>query len=173
MATRDFADIEVRFAPPADDGTVEGIAVRFDVLDSYGTKFASSAFAGWEGRSVPMLWTHGPADVIGSWVIQSISPTEMKVRGKLNLEVQRAREVRAMLAAGDVRGLSIGFTTIKAETRSGARYVTKAVLHEISVVGFPSVPGSRVTTIRSDDRSGAAVRLAQAARAAVRAIAKR
>ncbi len=163
--------LEVRFAAPGEDGTIEGVAVRFDVVDSYGTTFAATAFAGIEGRTVPMLWSHSLADVIGSWSGFTIGPKELRVRGRMNLDVQRAREVRSMLLAGDVRGLSIGFNTIKAETRAGGiRHVTKAALHEISLTALPAIPGTRVTAIRHDDRAGAAARLAEAARSAVRAI---
>jgi HK97 family phage prohead protease len=169
MARREQHDVEVRFAPPSDDGTLEGVAVRFGVVDAYGTTFAASAFAGMEGRTVPMLWSHSPADVMGSWTVTKISPTEMSVRGRLNLDVQRAREARAMIQAGDVSGLSIGFSTLKDERRGTVRNILRATLHEISITAFAAVPGSKVTSIRSD-RDGAAVRLAEAARSAVRAI---
>lgn len=175
MSRREHAAaIEVRFAAPGEDGTVEGIAVRFDTVDSYGTTFAASAFAGLEGRTVPMLWSHDPAEVVGSWTGFTIGPKELRVRGKLNLDVGRAREVRAMLLAGDVRGLSVGFNTLKSENRAGGiRHVVKAQLHEISFTALPAIPGTRVTAIRStDDRAGAAARLAEAARSAVRAIRK-
>lgn len=79
----------------------------------------------------------------------SVEADGLKVRGKLNLEVQRAREVRAMLIAGDVSGLSIGFRRLKDESRAGGiRHITAARLVEISFVAVPSVPGSHVTSIR-------------------------
>ncbi|OYX10072.1 MAG: hypothetical protein B7Z15_13855, partial [Rhizobiales bacterium 32-66-8] len=116
IAGRDLLDCtEVRFAPPADDGTIEGIAVRFDVLDSYRTTFDRRAFA-WDGKSLPLLWSHDPSEVVGSVRSVSVEADGLKVRGKLNLEVQRAREVRAMLIAGDVSGLSIGFRRLKDES---------------------------------------------------------
>ena len=51
-------DIEARFAPPTDTGEIEGVAVRFNVVDSYRTEFAPDAFRGLEARSIPMLWSH-------------------------------------------------------------------------------------------------------------------
>lgn len=167
--SRETSDIEVRFAAPGEDGAIEGVAIRFGVVDSYGSQFAPSAFAGLEGRTVPMLWSHSTADVIGSWTVTRITPTEMNVRGRLNLDVQRAREARAMIQAGDVRGLSVGFSTLKDERRGAVRTILRATLHEVSITAFAAVPGSAVTSIRSD-RAGAAVRLAEAALSAARAI---
>jgi HK97 family phage prohead protease len=142
-------DCEVRFAPPADDGTIEGVAVRFDVEDSYRTTFDRRAFA-WDGKSLPLLWSHDPSEVVGSVRSVSVEADGLKVRGKLNLDVQRAREVRAMLIAGDVSGLSIGFRRLKDEGRAGGiHHITKAQLVEVSFVAVPSVPGSRVTSVRA------------------------
>lgn len=167
--SRETSDIEVRFAAPGDDGTLEGVAVRFGVVDSYGSQFAATAFVGMEGRTVPMLWSHSTSDVIGSWTVQAITPAGMTVRGRLNLDVQRAREARSMIQAGDVRGLSVGFSTVKDERRGAVRTILRATLYEISITAFAAVPGSAVTSVRSD-RADAAVRLAEAALSAARAI---
>lgn len=148
-ANADLLDCEVRFAAPGDDGAIEGFAVKFNTVDSYRTSFDRRAFQ-WEGRSLPLLWSHDRAQVVGS--VTSITPEAdgLKVRGKLNMEVQRAREVRAMLVAGDISGMSIGFRRLKDEARTGGvRHITQAQLLEISFVAVPSVPGSRVTSVRA------------------------
>lgn len=164
------AALEVRFAGQLEDGALEGVAVRYGVIDSYGSTFTPTAFKGLAGRSVPMLWAHDTREVIGSWTSLRSTAEGLAASGKLNLEVQRAREVRAMLIAGDVKGLSIGFNTTKAEMKAGVRTITAAELVEISLTAFPSVPGSGVTGVRTfDDRYGAAIRLAIAAKAAARA----
>jgi HK97 family phage prohead protease len=144
-----FLNCEVRFAAPADDGTFDGIAVRFDVVDSYRTTFDRRAFA-WDGRPLPALWSHNASEVVGSIRSVVVDGEGLKIRGKLNMEVQRAREVRAMLIAGDVGGLSIGFQRLKDEARTGGiRHITEARLMEVSFVAIPSVPGSRVTSVRT------------------------
>lgn len=141
--------IEVRFDPLADDGTFDGLAVRFGVVDSYRTSFDRNAFT-WEGRSLPLLWSHDRAQVLGS--VRSITPDGegLRIRARLNLDVQRAREVRSMLASGDISGLSIGFQRLKDEARAGGvRHITRAKLNEVSVVAIPAVPGSVVTSVRA------------------------
>ena len=140
--------LEVRFATPGEDGDFEGMAVRFDTLDSYGSTFDKRAFA-WDGKSIPLLWSHDPSAVVGSVRTVRVENNGLKITGKLNLEVQRAREVRSMLLAGDISGLSIGFRRLKQETRAkGVRHITEARINEISLCAVPSVPGSGVTSIR-------------------------
>ena len=162
-------DIEWRFAPPTDDGTIEGVAMRFDVLDTYGTTFDKRAFDGAKSR-IPMLWSHRSDEVIGSWSSISATDTELRAAGRLNLEIGRAREVRSMLLAGDVQGVSVGFSTVKDERRSnGVRHITKAILHEISLVAMPSVPGTGITQVRFGSASAAADFIA-AVKSATRAL---
>ena len=150
VATAETTDREMRFAPVGDDGAIEGVAVRFNVTDAYRTEFAPSAFA-ITGRSIPMLWSHDPSQVIGSWQSAEVRGDGLTVKGKLNLAVAKAQEVRALLQAGDIRGLSVGFRTTKDERlANGVRRITEANLMEISLVAIPAVPGSQVTSIRTD-----------------------
>ena len=146
-------DFEVRFSDPGETGEIEGRAVTFNTVDSYRSEFAPEAFAGTENRSIPMLWSHDRTQVIGSWHSLQIRQDGLIAKGKLNLDVSKAREVRSLLKAGDVRGLSIGFAVVKDEMRSGIRRITKADLHEISVVTFPAVPGSVVSAVRTTEEN--------------------
>ncbi|GAB1581739.1 HK97 family phage prohead protease [Phyllobacterium phragmitis] len=149
---RDTLDCEVRFTAPTDTGEIEGVAVRFNTVDTYRTEFAPDAFRGLEGRTLPMLWAHDPANVIGSWSSFSVRSDGLTAKGKLNLAVAKAQEVRSLLQAGDIKGLSIGFRTVKDERRAnGVRRIVEARLHEISIVAFPSVPGSGITSVRFDN----------------------
>jgi HK97 family phage prohead protease len=165
----DIFEFETRFTAPTDTGELEGVAVRFNTVDTYRTEFAPDAFRGLEGRSIPMLWSHDPSNVIGSWSSFQVRGDGLTVKGKLNLAVAKAQEVRSLLRAGDVRGLSIGFSTIKDERRSqGVRRITEARLHEISIVAFPSVPGSAITSVRTDmGRESAAAFIAACRKAAL------
>lgn len=166
---RDHVDLEVRFTSPGEDGSLEGVAVRYGVLDTYHTEFAPSAFGPMEGRSVPMLWSHDPNNVIGSWSAIEDRGDGLFVKGRLNLDVAKAREVRSLLAAGDVRGLSIGFNRLADEARQGGgRRITRAQLVEISVVAAASVPGSGVTSVRAPADLSAFTRAVQGAINALR-----
>lgn len=158
MTTERLDAIEVRFTAEGDDGTLEGYAVRFDTLDTYRTTFDRRAFA-LDGRSLPLLWNHEPGNVLGSVRTITADDAGLRVRAKLNLDVQRAREARSLLLAGDLSGLSIGFRRRKDEARAGGvRHITAAELVEVSLTPIASVPGSGVTSIRTGrpDASAAA-----------------
>lgn len=157
-------DVEVRFSAIGDDGAIEGRAVRWNTVDTYRTEFAPSAFTDVRA-SVPMLWSHDASNVIGSWSSVEVRADGLTVKGKLNLAVAKAQEVRSLLQAGDVSGLSVGFSTMKDERRSnGVRRITQARLHEISIVAFPSVPGSGVTSVRIETSRASAAAFVNACR---------
>lgn len=162
--------LEHRFASPTEEGVIEGIAVTFNVLDTYGTTFDSRAFSAMAGRKVPLLHSHRQDVILGSCSDFTFSDSAMMTVARLNLEVQSAREARALLLSGDIDGFSIGFETVKDERRAGGvRHITSAILHEISLVALPSVPGARVTSVRFG-RSSATVDFLKAVRSAHRAL---
>jgi hypothetical protein len=167
---RETLFLEHRFAAPGEDGAITGVALPFNVVDTYRTSFDRRAFGDLSGRTVPMLWAHRQDEVLGSWNALETADTELRATGRLNLEVARAREVRAMIAAGDVRGLSVSFERLRDESRAnGVRHITQARLIEISLVALPSVPGARVTSIRSG-RPSAAADFIEAVKSATRAL---
>lgn len=166
-------DLETRFSSVSDSGEIEGWATRFNVIDTFKTSFDQRAFNLAAGESIPLLWSHNPAEVVGS-VREVRSEAEgLRIRGRLNLDVQRAREVRAMLVAGDVKGLSIGFQRLRDEVRAGGvRHITSARLREVSFVAIPSVPGSNVTHVRASTGRESAAAFVNACREAARAFQK-
>ena len=77
----------------------------------------------------------------------------MRVRGRLNLAVARAREIHALMREGAIDGLSIGFRVERARTdRAGLRRLEKLDLWEISVVTFPMQPGARIAALSAHER---------------------
>jgi HK97 family phage prohead protease len=95
------------------------------------------------------------------------------VEGVLSDGVSRAREVRELIKARAVDGLSIGFQTVRAKSdpKTGIRQILEADLWEISVVTFPMLPGARISDVkgaRALDLNGQA--LAHALRQATRAM---
>lgn len=152
----DHLDLETRFTAVADDGTVEGVGVAFNTVDSYRSEFAPDAF-NVKGK-IPMLWAHDSTQPIGSWSRFEARADGLHIAGKLNLAVARAQEVRSLLQAGDVSGLSVGFRILK-DTRlaNGVRRILQADLREISIVTFPAVPGSNVSTVRTAGRDYSAL----------------
>ena len=64
----------------------------------------------------------------------------------------RGREAAALLAAGAIDGLSIGYRTVKAERNAkGQRLLSELELWEVSLVTFPMLSEARVQAKSEDD----------------------
>ncbi|MEQ9518791.1 MAG: HK97 family phage prohead protease [Parvibaculum sp.] len=137
-------------------GAFEGYASLFDREDLGNDLVERGAFGrSLERRSakgVRMLFQHDPADPIGAWEIIREDEKGLYVKGHLTLEVARAREVHALMKAGALDGLSIGFHTVKAvkDRASGTRHLVEIDLWEISIVTFPMQPEARVSAVKAN-----------------------
>lgn len=132
------------------EGLIEGIAWPFGSADRVGDVIEKGAITA--PTSLPMLFAHDQGQVIGVWDQIEETDQGLIVKGRLLIEdVTRAREVRAMISAKAVSGLSIGFVTTKATPRAKGRTITALTLHEISVVAVPCHPGAQITSMKSDD----------------------
>jgi uncharacterized protein len=135
----------------ADDaGAVSGIAWKFGVADRVGDMIEPEAF-GKAALPIPMLFGHDFNDPIGTWDAATVKTDGLHLSGRLLVDdVARAREVRALVKSGAVRGISIGFVTKRAAARSGGGRTIKALeLLEASLVTLPMHPGARVTSAKS------------------------
>jgi HK97 family phage prohead protease len=107
---------------------------------------ASLAAMAAEGRRVKMLWQHDPAQPIGVWDEVREDATGLWVKGRVLPEVARGREAAALLAAGAIDGLSIGYRTVRAERDAkGVRQLQEVELWEVSLVTFPMLAEARVS----------------------------
>ena len=112
-----------------------------------------------------MLWQHDPAEPIGLWLSLHEDAKGLRVSGRLNPAVQRAREVEALMREGALDGLSIGFRVVKALPERGGRRLLALDLWEISLVTFPLQPGARVLAhAAADPPAGLAANLRAQAR---------
>jgi HK97 family phage prohead protease len=131
-------------------GVVEGYASLFGEIDQARDMVMPGAFRRTLGRRglrrIPMLFQHDPAEPIGVWLELVEDHLGLRARGKLIPDVQRSREVFALVAAGAIDGLSIGFRTVKGRVDpvSRVRKLVEVDLWEISIVTFPLLAGARV-----------------------------
>lgn len=132
------------------DGTVEGYASLFGEIDQARDMVMPGAFArtlaSRDIRRVPMLFQHDPAEPIGIWLELREDFRGLFARGRLIPDVVRAREVLALVKAGAIDGLSIGFRTVRGriDPRTRVRKLDQVDLWEISIVTFPLLAGARV-----------------------------
>lgn len=126
---------------------ISGYASIFGALDRGGDVVQRGAYAASlaGGQAVKMLWQHDPAQPIGVWEEIREDERGLWVAGRLLNEVARGREAAALVAAGAVDGLSIGYRTKRAERGAGGqRLLTEVELWEISLVTFPLLNAARV-----------------------------
>jgi HK97 family phage prohead protease len=136
------------------DGTVEGYASLFGEVDAARDMVMPGAFRQTltlRGvRRIPMLFQHDPAEPVGVWLELREDHRGLYARGRLIPEVARARELFALVDAGAVDGLSIGFRTVKGriDPKSRIRKIDQVELWEISIVTFPLLAGARVRAVK-------------------------
>ncbi|HZH53266.1 MAG TPA: HK97 family phage prohead protease [Microvirga sp.] len=136
------------------DGVFEGYASLFGIADLGKDVVMPGAFADSLRKrgaaDVPLLWQHDPSEPIGRWLLIEEDRRGLFVRGKLNLSVERAREIHALMREGAVDGLSIGYRVerARAERPTGLRRLERLDLWEISIVTFPMLAGARVESVK-------------------------
>jgi HK97 family phage prohead protease len=158
------ADAEL---PPGIAGRVSGIAVTYDVVDSYGTMFARgcakrSIDQRVAARKVPLLMDHEASTRAHVGVVSAMSEAGdalIMTADVFDTEEGRAamEYVKAVMAAGASTGFSIGFVPRKAEIvnvdGSNVERFTEIELREVSITPMPAVPGASVTSARHEERT--------------------
>lgn len=154
---------------------IEGYASLFGAPDQSGDIVMKGAYSGSlqalaaQGRAVKMLWQHNASAPIGVWDAVREDSKGLYVKGRLLESVALGKEAAALIAAGALDGLSIGYRTKKARrVKEGGRYLEELELWEVSLVTFPMLPSARVgakAILPEDDPAGLRA-LAQSLRAA-------
>ena len=163
-----------------DGAVVAGYASIFGVHDQGGDIVMPGAYAASlarlaaTGGRVRLLWQHDAGQPIGVWDEVREDARGLWVKGRLLTEVARAREAAALMEAGAVDGLSIGYRTVRAEKLAGGgRKLHELELWEVSLVTFPMLPVARVAAKQATDPEAVQLIAAlaeglEAARAALR-----
>lgn len=148
----------------ADDGTFEGILSPYGNVDEGGDVVERGAFAKTlqeSGSSVPLLWQHKTDVPIGTLEL-SDTPAGLYCKGSLVLDlmangapaVPEAFKAYALMKRGIVKGLSIGFDTIKAQVIDAVRHLKELKLWEGSVVTFPMNLNALISAVKAARESG-------------------
>lgn len=151
-----------------EDGTITGYGAVFGNKDSYGDVILKGAFKRSladhrRNKSRPkMFWQHDPSQPIGSWTELVEDSKGLLVTGQLNMDVQRGREAYALLKAGDIDGLSIGYRVVKAseDETEQVLLLKELSLVEVSVVSQPANPLATVSAVKAAELEDLRARLA-------------
>lgn len=157
-ASLKIRDFELDVKSVQDDGTFSGYGSVFGNEDSQGEIVARGAFADSlveiraKGRPVPVLWQHRSGQPIGVYTSLKEDGTGLYVEGRLlKDDVRQASESYALLKAGAVSGLSIGYYVRGSsfDEKTGIRTLEKLDLVEISLVTFPANDDARVDAVKA------------------------
>jgi len=140
-------------AEAAEGTQISGYASLFGDADQGGDIVQKGAYAASlaaiaaDGGRIKMLWQHDPAQPIGVWDEVREDARGLWVKGRILSDVAKGREAAALIAAGAIDGLSIGYRTVKAtKNTKGQRLLSELELWEVSLVTFPMLPSARVAS---------------------------
>lgn len=144
-----------------EEGVIEGYASVFGGVDSYGDTIEPNAFDNVikSGQKPLMFYQHDRWSLpIGVWEELRVDEKGLYVKGRLNLELEEAREVYSALKFGSLNGLSIGFRM----TEHDYEYDEDDICHikniaellEISIVNFPADKEARIDAVKSEELDG-------------------
>jgi HK97 family phage prohead protease len=135
------------------EGTFVGLGAVYNNIDLGGDLILPGSFTktiAEKGGRVPLLMGHDSKMPIGVANL-SDSPQGLVVAGKLVLEADGSRSAYALLKEGVIRGLSIGYDTLKSKMVDGVRHLSELKLWEISLTPFPMNPDALITSVKGED----------------------
>lgn len=142
----------------AADGVIEGYASFFGDEDKGGDVVMQGAFAkslaslSTDKRRVKMLWQHDPSQPIGVWDEVKEDERGLYVKGRILTDVAKGREALALVKAGAIDGLSIGYRTLNATRgEKGERLLNELDIWEVSMVTFPMLQSARIDAVKAAD----------------------
>ncbi len=145
-----------------EDGFFSGYGAVFGNVDWYNDVILPGAFAKslekWaeKNKMPPVLWNHNDGEPIGVYTSIYEDEKGLFVEGRLLIDdVPRAKSTHALLKAGAIDGLSIGYKTKKANQQTnGIRELIELDLGEISIVTMPANEESLITSVKSKLEDG-------------------
>jgi HK97 family phage prohead protease len=151
--------------PPGIAGRVSGVALTYEVVDSYLTMFARKSAKRTidnkvAARKVPLLMDHERTSKAHVGVVtemQDVGDALVMTADIFDTADGRAalEYVKAVLASGASTGFSIGFIPrasemVQVDGKPVERF-TEIELREVSITPMPAVPGAEVASARNDD----------------------
>lgn len=141
-----------------DSGIFEGYAAVFGNTDAWNDIILPGAFKATlkdhkSKKTMPaLLWQHDGTCPLGTWESLQEDDHGLHVKGRLLKEdIQLAREAYALLKAGALSGMSIGYYArdYSIDQKTDIRTLKKIDLVEASLVTFPANELAQVTGVKS------------------------
>ena len=132
-------------------GKFSGLASTYGNVDLAGDVVMPGAFTRTlsdAGKSRPLLWQHRTGDPVGL-VQLTDSLAGLVAEGQLSLGIQQGRDAYQLLKDSVIRGLSIGFLTIKEQFVGDVRQLLELKLYEVSLVTFPANEQATIAGVKA------------------------
>ncbi len=146
-------EFEAEVKAIGDSGEFEGYGSVFGVVDSYNEVVDKGAFVeSLQKHGLPKLLLQHSSWMVGGIYVEAREDEKgLYVKGKLNLDVQAAKEAHALMKQGAIGGLSIGFRTLeeRVDKVTGIVHIVKCRLYEVSVVTFPANEAATISAVKS------------------------
>jgi hypothetical protein len=136
-----------------DSGEFEGYASTFGNVDKGFDVVMPGAFTkSLQERpagQVKMLWQHDTTKPIGVLTSAAEDGKGLYVKGQILTSIQQGAEAYALMKAGCIDSMSIGYKTMEADfTSGGVRQLKELGLFEVSLVTFAMNEQANVTTVK-------------------------
>lgn len=144
----------------SDQGLFKGLASVYGNVDLGDDVVEPGAFTrtlAHKGGQVPILFAHDSRQPIGLGRLTD-TPKGLAIEGSLVMESAKAREVFALMKKGVLRGLSIGYDSVRDTVTNGVRHLQELKLFEVSVVCFPMNELATVSDVKTQDAAAAQIR---------------
>ena len=152
MLTKQFTfDIDTKSIDDA--GSFEGFASVYGNIDEGGDIVEAGAFTKsiTNQSTVPILYQHNQKQPIGLGRLEDTA-SGLKIYGDLVLDVPEAKSAYALMRKGVLRGLSIGYQTVRDgfDSARKATLLKELNLMEVSLVTFPMNRLATITGVKAD-----------------------
>lgn len=135
-----------------EEGTFSGLLSTYGNLDSTGDVCEAGCYERTvreRGTKRPLLWQHNQDSPIGSLEIVTTEGA-LAVSGRVNMGTTMGKDAYALLKAGDITGMSIGYIARDYDYDSdGIRHLKDVDLLEGSLVTLPANDLARVASVKS------------------------
>jgi len=133
------------------EGSFEGILSPYGNVDGGNDVVVKGAYDKTlkeQGDTRPLLWQHDPKQPIGQLSLEDRADG-LWAKGQLLMDLDNAKNAYLLIKAGIVKGLSIGFTSVKDSIEKGVRQLKEIKLYEGSIVTFPMNEMALITNVKA------------------------
>lgn len=154
--TRTKSRLRLEIKEISDQGYFEGLLSPYGNVDDGGDVVEPGAYTKTlkdHGNSVPMLWQHRPDCPIGELALED-RPDGLWCKGQLLMADPLAQRAYLFIKSRIVKGLSIGFNSVRDEVVNGVRKLKEIRLYEGSIVTFPMNEAALITSVKGRENKG-------------------